>query len=112
MRPEAEKLVPAVSIRKSITPDHLISLEDGKPYKSLKRHLGGRGLTPEQYRTKWGLPSDYPMVAPSYAKQRSDLARALGLGRIRQQPKATKAPTTAPVEPRKQRIAKKASAAA
>jgi predicted transcriptional regulator len=80
---EPEKREPPVSIKKSITPDHLISLEDGKRYKSLKRHLKGRGLTPEQYREKWGLPRDYPMVAPNYAKQRSDLAKALGLGQLR-----------------------------
>jgi predicted transcriptional regulator len=82
----AERPVPPVSIKKSITADYLISLEDGRQYKSLKRHLSGRGLTPEQYRTKWGLPADYPMVAPSYAKQRSDLAKALGLGRARAKP--------------------------
>jgi predicted transcriptional regulator len=81
--PEPEKPVPAVPIKKSITQDYLISLEDGRRYKSLKRHLSGRGLTPEQYREKWGLASDYPMVAPSYAKQRSDLAKSMGLGRQR-----------------------------
>ena len=80
---EPEKPVPRVAIKKSITPDHLISLEDGKPYKSLKRHLTGRGLTPAEYRTKWGLPHDYPMVAPNYAKQRSELAKSLGLGQMR-----------------------------
>jgi predicted transcriptional regulator len=80
---EPEKREPPVSIKKSITPDFLISMEDGKRYKSLKRHLTGRGLTPEQYREKWGLPRDYPMVAPNYAKQRSELAKALGLGQIR-----------------------------
>ena len=80
---EPEKREPAVSIRKSITPDFLISLEDGKRYKTLRRHLTGRGLTPEQYREKWGLPSSYPMVAPNYAKQRSELAKARGLGQIR-----------------------------
>ena len=80
---EPEKRQPPVSIKKSITPDFLISLEDGRRYKSLKRHLTGRGLTPEQYREKWGLPRDYPMVAPNYAKQRSELAKALGLGQIR-----------------------------
>src|SRR5215218_371922 len=74
---------PPVPIRKSITPDHLISLEDGKPYRSLTRHLAKRGLTPEAYRRKWGLPSTYPMVAPNYSKQRSDLTRALGLGQRR-----------------------------
>jgi predicted transcriptional regulator len=80
---ELEKPEPAVSIRKSITPDFLISLEDGKRYKTLRRHLTGRGLTPEQYREKWGLPSNYPMVAPNYAKQRSELAKTIGLGQIR-----------------------------
>jgi predicted transcriptional regulator len=80
---EAEKLVPAISVKKSITPDYLISLEDGSRYKSLRRHLRGRGLTPEQYCEKWGLPRDYPMVAPSYAKQRSELAKAAGLGQMR-----------------------------
>jgi predicted transcriptional regulator len=80
---EPEKREPPVSIRKSITPDFLISLEDGRRYKSLKRHLKGRGLTPEQYREKWGLPRDYPTVAPNYAKQRSELAKALGLGQLR-----------------------------
>jgi len=72
---------PAVSIKKSITPDHLISLEDGKKYKSLKRHLTSRGMTPDEYRVKWGLPKDYPMVAASYSAQRSNLAKTLGLGR-------------------------------
>ena len=80
---EPEKREPPVSIKKSITPDFLISLEDGKRYKSLKRHLNGRGLSPEQYREKWGLSRDYPMVAPNYAKQRSELAKASGLGQLR-----------------------------
>ncbi|WP_407519407.1 MucR family transcriptional regulator [Methylobacterium oryzisoli] len=79
----AEKPVPPVAIRKSVTPDYLISLEDGRQYKSLKRHLATRGLTPEQYRQKWGLPPDYPMVAASYAAQRSDLAKSIGLGQKR-----------------------------
>jgi predicted transcriptional regulator len=83
--PEAERPVPAVPIKKSISHDYIISLEDGRRYKSLKRHLSGRGLTPEQYREKWGLPVDYPMVAPSYAQQRSELAKSMGLGRKRQQ---------------------------
>jgi predicted transcriptional regulator len=81
---QAERPVPPVPIKKSITPDYLVSLEDGRRYKSLKRHLAGRGLTPEQYRRKWGLAGDYPMVAPNYAKQRSDLAKAAGLGRKRE----------------------------
>ena len=80
---EPEKPVPMVPVKRSITPDYLISLEDGRRYKSLKRHLSGRGLTPAQYREKWGLPKEYPMVAPNYAKQRSELARALGLGQQR-----------------------------
>ena len=67
-------------VRKSITSDALISFEDGKPYKTLRRHLTLRGLSPEAYREKWGLPADYPMTAPSYSAQRSELARSLGLG--------------------------------
>jgi predicted transcriptional regulator len=81
--PEAEKPVPAVPIKKSVTPDYIISLEDGRQYKSLKRHLTGRGLTPADYRAKWGLPHDYPMVAANYAAQRSALAKSIGLGRKR-----------------------------
>jgi predicted transcriptional regulator len=80
---EPEKPVLLMPIKKTITPDYLISLEDGKRYKSLKRHLTGRGMTSADYRVKWGLPSDYPMVAPNYAKQRSELAKAAGLGRKR-----------------------------
>ena len=83
--PEAlpvEPLVPAVSIRKSVTPDAIICLEDGKAFKSLKRHIGTKyGLTPDQYRAKWKLPPDYPMVAPSYAEARSAMAKTMGLGR-------------------------------
>ena len=78
-----EKTSPRMSIKKTITPDYLISLEDGRRYKSLRRHLAARGLTPEQYREKWGLPHDYPMVAPSYSARRSELARSLGLGQKR-----------------------------
>jgi predicted transcriptional regulator len=75
---------PAVPIRKSVTPDYLICLEDGKKMKMLKRHLRTTyGMTPEQYREKWRLPADYPMVAPNYAAQRSAFARQLGLGRRR-----------------------------
>lgn len=77
-RPRAE---PAVPIRKSMTPDYLICLEDGKRFKSLKRHLRTHyDLSPEQYREKWGLPRDYPMVAPNYAQARSKLAKKMGLG--------------------------------
>jgi len=84
--PEPEKVrpEPPVSIKRSITPDYLISMEDGRPYKALKRHLTGRGMTPAQYRQKWNLPADYPMVAPSYAARRSELAKAIGLGRRRE----------------------------
>ena len=81
--PEAEPKAPAVPIRRSVTPDYLICLEDGKRFKSLRRHLGLLGLTPEQYREKWKLPSDYPMVAPNYATQRSALAKKIGLGQKR-----------------------------
>jgi len=77
-----EKPVPAVSVRKSVTPDFLICLEDGKKFKSLKRHLATHfDLTPEQYRHKWNLPADYPMVAPNYSASRSALAKSAGLGR-------------------------------
>ena len=75
-------LKPAVPIKKSITPDFLICLEDGKKLKMLKRHLAASyGLSPDEYRTKWGLPSDYPMTAPNYTKMRSDFATKIGLGR-------------------------------
>ena len=80
----AEPLKPAVPIKRSITPDYLVCLEDGKKFKSLKRHLRTQyGLSPEEYREKWGLPSDYPMVAPNYAKARSNLAKQMGLGQQR-----------------------------
>jgi predicted transcriptional regulator len=78
--PNEEPKEPTVSIRKSITPEYLICLEDGKRFKSLKKHLGAHGLTPDQYRAKWRLPSNYPMVAPNYAAARSALAKAIGLG--------------------------------
>ena len=80
--PQIEAKAPAVPIRKSITPDFLISLEDGKPYKLLRRHLTRLGLTPAQYREKWNLPSDYPMVAANYAARRSELAKKIGLGQL------------------------------
>src|SRR5271170_8492422 len=75
-----EPPTPAVPIRKSVTPDYLICLDDGKRFKSLRRHLATLGMTPEQYRQKWNLPSDYPMVASNYAAQRSALAKTSGLG--------------------------------
>ena len=81
--PLVEKKEPAVSIRKSITPDYLVCLDDGKKFKSLRRHLGTLGLTPDEYRAKWSLPADYPMVAPNYAAQRSELAKRSGLGQMR-----------------------------
>ncbi len=78
----AEKPVPAVPIKKSVYPDYIVCLEDGKKLKMLKRHLqSSYNMTPDQYRERWGLPRDYPMVAPSYAERRSDLAKEIGLGR-------------------------------
>jgi predicted transcriptional regulator len=77
-----EPLAPAVPIRKSVTPDAIICLEDGRAFKTLKRHLSATyGMTPEQYRSKWNLPADYPMVAPNYAESRSAMAKSIGLGR-------------------------------
>jgi predicted transcriptional regulator len=89
---EAPPKEPAVPVRRSITPDYLICLEDGRKFKSLKRHLRTKyNLSPEDYRAKWGLAKDYPMVAPNYAKARSDLAKQMGLGQGgRQAAKATK----------------------
>ena len=82
----SEPLKPAVSVKKSITADHIVCLEDGKKFKSLKRHLRTQyNMTPEQYREKWALPADYPMVAPNYAVARSQLAKKMGLGQQRQQ---------------------------
>lgn len=92
--PEQQKATPA-QVRKSITPDALISFEDGRPYKTLKRHLTLRGLSMEAYREKWGLPKDYPSTAPSYSAQRSALAKSLGLGRKAAEP-APEAPAKAP----------------
>jgi predicted transcriptional regulator len=79
--PEREELRPAVALKKSVTPDYIICLEDGKKFKSLKRHLRTHyNLSPEEYREKWNLPHDYPMVAPNYAAARSSLAKQMGLG--------------------------------
>jgi predicted transcriptional regulator len=84
VRADTPEAKPAVNIRRSITPDYLICLEDGKKFKSLKRHLRTHfNLSPEQYREKWGLPADYPMVAPNYATSRSKLAKNMGLGHKR-----------------------------
>ena len=79
--PVREELKPAIPVKKSVTPEYIICLEDGKKLKMLKRHLKTRyDMTPEEYRKRWMLPDDYPMVAPSYAQQRSDLAKKIGLG--------------------------------
>src|ERR1700726_713947 len=79
-----EPAKPAIAVKKSITPDYIICLEDGKKFKSLKRHLRTQyDMTPEHYREKWGLPPDYPMVAPNYAEARSQLAKQMGLGQQR-----------------------------
>ncbi len=78
---EREELRPAIAVKRSVTPDYIICLEDGKKFKSLKRHLRTHyNLSPEEYREKWGLPHDYPMVAPNYAAARSELAKKMGLG--------------------------------
>lgn len=80
----AQELSPAVPIKKSITPEYIVCLEDGKRFKSLKRHLRTKyNMTPEEYRQKWNLPHDYPMVVPAYAKARSELAKRMGLGLAR-----------------------------
>ena len=98
--PVAEKLVPAVPIKKSVTPDYIVCLEDGKKLKMLKRHLSSTyNLTPDDYRTKWGLPPDYPMVAPNYAAQRSAFAKSAGLGR--KAPVVEAAPAKRPGRPKK-----------
>ncbi|TXN29103.1 MucR family transcriptional regulator [Methylobacterium sp. WL119] len=88
----AEKPTPA-QIRKSITPDGMVSFEDGKTYKTMKRHLTLRGLTPDSYRAKYGLPSDYPIVSAAYSAKRSELARSLGLGQLRRKVAAKAADT-------------------
>ncbi len=96
----AEPPKPAVAIKKSITPDYIICLEDGKKFKSLKRHLRTQyDMTPEQYREKWGLAPDYPMVAPNYALARSQLAKEMGLGQQRKrETSAAAAPAPAPAK--------------
>jgi predicted transcriptional regulator len=86
-----KELVPAISIKKSVTPEFIICLFDGKKFRSLKRHLRTHyDMSPEQYREHWNLPHDYPMVSPLYAAQRSELAKAMGLGQRRQQDSITK----------------------
>lgn len=97
---EPEARAPAVPVKRSITNDHIVCLEDGKKFKSLKRHLRTRyNMTPEEYRTKWGLPHDYPMVAPNYAQARSDLAKRMGLGK-----KAPSAARPKPVKARREGV--------
>jgi predicted transcriptional regulator len=92
---------PAVTVRQSIKPDYLVCLDDGKKFKSLRRHLATLGMTPEQYRVKWNLPADYPMVAANYAAQRSELAKKIGLGQSRR--------ANATVKPKRGRAAKAAT---
>jgi predicted transcriptional regulator len=93
--PAAEELIPAVPVKKSVTPDFIICLDDGKKFKSLKRHLTQLGMTPAEYRTKWGLPESYPMVAPNYSATRSSLAKSNGLGRKPAQPLVAQGTRTA-----------------
>jgi len=104
---------PAVPIRKSVTRDFLICLEDGKKLKVLKRHLQTRyHMSPEEYRQRWGLPRDYPMVAPAYAEQRSSVAKRLGLGRRKPAPvPQPPEPPPAPTEPRRRAASRKKAAA-
>ncbi len=83
MASEPEVLTPAVPVRKSVTPDYIVCLDDGRKFKSLKRHLASLGMTPDQYRAKWNLAADYPMVASNYAATRSALAKKIGLGQNR-----------------------------
>ena len=86
-----QKLEPAVPIKKSVAANYVVCLEDGRRQKTLRRHLAtAHGLTPAEYRKKWGLPADHPIVAPNYAKQRSEMAKKIGLGKKRQARKSTK----------------------
>ena len=97
--PAAAEMTPAVPIRRSVTDDHIVCLEDGKKLKTLKRHLmTDHGLTPQEYRAKWGLKPDYPMVAPNYSAQRQAMAKQIGLGRKR-------APPPEPEKPKRRRKA-------
>jgi predicted transcriptional regulator len=99
IEPVVERPQPAVPIKKSVTAEYLICLEDGKKLKMLKRHLSSAyGLTPDQYRERWGLPADYPMVAPAYAQQRSTLAKSIGLGTRRGAPPPQPAKAAAPAK--------------
>jgi MucR family transcriptional regulator, transcriptional regulator of exopolysaccharide biosynthesis len=105
-QPREEPKAPAVSIKKSVQPDYIVCLEDGKRFKSLKRHLRTvYDLTPEQYRAKWGLPADYPMVAPNYAAARSELAKQFGLGARRKKAEPLPAQPVAPARGRRKKAA-------
>jgi predicted transcriptional regulator len=113
-----EELKPAVSIKRSVQPDHIVCLEDGKTFKSLKRHLMSHyNMTPEEYREKWSLPHDYPMVAPNYAQARSELAKRIGLGQrkapveIATEPKAASRSGKTAAPAAKKGTAKRATAA-
>ncbi|WP_095081588.1 MucR family transcriptional regulator [Mesorhizobium sophorae] len=100
IEPEKPAQHPAVNPKRSVFPDYIVCLEDGKKFKSLKRHLGVHyGLTPDEYREKWGLKADYPMVAPNYAAARSEMAKAIGLGRKAPVKPAKKAPATRKAKP-------------
>lgn len=110
---EETRPTPAVTVRKSVTPDYIICLEDGKKFKSLKRHLATHhNLTPEEYRQKWNLPHDYPMVAPGYAQARSALAKSMGLGRKRAETEPAPATAKPKRAPRKPSVAAETPAAA
>lgn len=102
---EEAKQAPAVPVKKSVQPDYIICLDDGKKFKSLKRHLRTvYNMTPDQYRTKWGLPADYPMVAPNYAAARSQLAKQMGLGARRRKGEQDEA-AQAPARGRRKKVA-------
>jgi len=110
---QKEEFIPAVSVRKSLgSRDHIISLIDGRPYKSLRRHLSSNGLTPEQYRTRYGLKADYPMVAPAYADARREMAKKIGLGRKRKDDSAAPATVAERGQSRRRREGRRGAAAA
>ena len=110
VEPEQKELTPAVPVKKSVTPDFIVCLEDGQKQKMLKRHiLSAHGLTPDDYRAKWGLPRDYPMVAPNYARARSDLAKQFGLGTTPRKASEPVAPAPEAPAPRRGRRAKTAA---
>lgn len=114
--PQPKALVAPMSVRKAVSDNQIISFEDGKAYKSLKRHLSVRGLTPNEYREKWGLPADFPMTAPGYSKTRSELARKLGLGqsraKARQAAADAKGEAEAAAKPKRRTAKRKADATA